>query len=46
MGLSRDAGLLVVAHTYVEIDEDRVYIRVISARRPTKNEQRQYQDLG
>jgi uncharacterized protein len=43
IGLSR-AGLIVVVHTYVEIDEKRVYIRIISARRPTKNEQRQYEE--
>jgi len=44
IGLSRDTGLIVVVHTYVEIGEDRVYIRIISARRPTKNEQRQYEE--
>jgi uncharacterized protein len=44
IGLSRDTGLILVVHTYVEIEEDRVYIRVISARRPTKNEQRQYKE--
>ncbi|MGO9484161.1 MAG: BrnT family toxin [Rhodomicrobium sp.] len=44
IGLSRDTGLIVVVHTYVEIGEDRAYIRIISARRPTKNEQRQYEE--
>ena len=44
IGLSRDTGLIVVVHTYVEIGEDRVYIRIISARRPAKNEQRQYEE--
>ncbi|MGO9174064.1 MAG: BrnT family toxin [Rhodomicrobium sp.] len=44
IGLSRDINLLVVVHTYVEFDEHRVYIRLISARRPTKNEKRQYEE--
>jgi uncharacterized protein len=44
IGLSRDTGLMVVVHTYVEVEENRVYIRIISARRPTKNEQRQYEE--
>jgi uncharacterized DUF497 family protein len=43
IGLSRDINLMVVVHTYVEVDEDRVFIRIISARRPTKNEKRQYE---
>ena len=42
IGFSRDAGLIVVVHTYVEIDEDRVYI---PPRRPAENEQRQYEEI-
>jgi uncharacterized protein len=34
----------LIVHTYIEIDEDRVAIRIISARRPTKREIRQYQE--
>ena len=43
IGLSRATNLVVVVHTYVEFDEERVYIRIISARRPTRNEKRQYE---
>jgi uncharacterized DUF497 family protein len=43
IGLSRDTKLMVVAHTHVEIDADRVYIRIISARKPTNREKRQYE---
>jgi uncharacterized protein len=44
IGLSRDISLVVIVHTYVEFDEGRVYIRIISARRPTRNEKRQYEE--
>ena len=44
IGLSRAINLIVVVHTYIEIDEQQVYIRIISARRPTKNEKRQYEE--
>jgi uncharacterized DUF497 family protein len=36
--------LLVVVHTYREVTSDEVVVRVISARRATKNEQRQYEE--
>ena len=42
MGLAAP-GLTLVVHTHVEIDDNRIYIRVISARRPTGNERRQYE---
>jgi uncharacterized DUF497 family protein len=44
IGLSCAINLMVVVHTYVEFDEHRVYIRIISARRPTRNEKRQYEE--
>lgn len=44
MGLGRGAKLAVVVHTYAELDEHRVYIRIISARSRTKNERRQYEE--
>ena len=44
LGQGRDGRLVLVVHTYVEIDEDRVAIRIISARRPTKREIRQYEE--
>lgn len=43
VGLSRATNLVVVVHTYVEVDEERVHIRIISSRRPTRNERRQYE---
>jgi uncharacterized DUF497 family protein len=43
IGLSRGTNLLVVVHTHVEIDDDRIYIRIISARKPSKREKRQYE---
>jgi len=36
--------LLVVVHTFREVYPDEVVVRIISARRATKNEQRQYED--
>ena len=43
LGISINGNLLVVAHTYKQIDDDTVLIRIISARRATKNENKQYQ---
>jgi uncharacterized DUF497 family protein len=44
LGETRDAQFLVVVHTYVEIAPNRVAIRLISARRPTGRELRQYRE--
>lgn len=41
LGLSRKANLLIVCHCYRENDE---VIRIISARKATKTEARQYQE--
>jgi hypothetical protein len=38
------AGLLVVVHTWSDIDRDRAAVRIISARRPTSAEARQYRE--
>ena len=43
LGQGRDGRLALVVHTFIEIDEDRAAIRIISARRPTKREIRQYE---
>ena len=43
IGLNHDIKLLLVVHTFVEIYRDRVYIRIISARMPTKRERRDYE---
>ena len=44
LGQSQEGWLALIVHTYIEIDEDRVAIRIISARRPTKREIRQYEE--
>jgi uncharacterized DUF497 family protein len=44
LGAARNGQLLVVVHTYVERAPDRIDIRVISARRPTRREARQYRE--
>jgi uncharacterized DUF497 family protein len=44
LGQSDEGRLLVVVHTYVEIDAGRTAIRIVSARRPTKRETRQYRE--
>jgi uncharacterized protein len=43
VGLSRATNLLLVVHTHVELDPDHTYIRIISARKPSKREKRQYE---
>jgi len=45
IGLSRAAKLLLVVHTHVALDSDRTYIRIISARKPTKRERRHYEQI-
>ena len=42
LGVSAGGGLIVVHHTFVEIDEDTIRIRIFSSRKATKNEVRQY----
>jgi len=43
MGLTQNRKTLVVIHTYQEITQDAVNVRIISARPATKQEQRQYE---
>lgn len=43
MGLDASGNLLVVVHTFEEVDETRYKIRLISARKATKKEARQYE---
>jgi len=43
IGQAGDSKLLLVIHTYVEINESRARIRLISARPATKRERRQYE---
>ena len=42
MGLDRDGILLVVVHTFEQLNESLYKIRMISARKATKSEIKQY----
>lgn len=44
MGETDAGNLLVVVHTWIELSADQAYVRIISARRPTINEARQYRE--
>jgi hypothetical protein len=45
LGLSEGGGLLVVCHTFEQIDPSVVRIRIISGRKATRHEIRQYSEL-
>ena len=44
IGQASAGNLLVVVHTWVDMEADRSAVRIISARRPTANEARQYRE--
>jgi uncharacterized DUF497 family protein len=44
MGEASTGNLLVVVHTWREMDPVRTAVRIISARRPTPREARQYRE--
>jgi hypothetical protein len=44
MGTTSAGNLIVVVHTWAEMDAGRTMVRVISARRPTRKEERQYRE--
>jgi uncharacterized protein len=44
LGETATGHLLVVVHSWNDIDPDRAFVRIISARRPTANEARQYRE--
>jgi uncharacterized protein len=44
LGQAATGNLLLVVHTWVDINPDRTAVRIISARRPTWNEARQYRE--
>jgi uncharacterized protein len=44
IGMATGERLILVVHTHVELYDDRVLIRIISARRPTRPEARQYEE--
>lgn len=43
LGISANGNLLVVVHSYKQIDDESASIRIISARKATKKENKQYQ---
>jgi uncharacterized DUF497 family protein len=44
LGQASTGKLLLVVHTWSEVDVDLRAVRIISARRPTRNEARQYRE--
>jgi uncharacterized protein len=44
MGRNAAHELLLAVHTYMELAADRVAIRIISVRRPTRREIRSYEN--
>ncbi|MGA9350711.1 MAG: BrnT family toxin [Anaerolineae bacterium] len=44
MGIDDGGVLRVVVHTFKQVDENLIEIRIISARRATSRESRQYQE--
>jgi uncharacterized DUF497 family protein len=44
LGQAFAGNLLLVVHAWVDISPDRSAVRIISARRPTRNETRQYRE--
>lgn len=44
LGETAPAQLLVVVHTWNDVDPDRIAVRIISARRPTAREAQQYRE--
>ncbi|MBI5191781.1 MAG: BrnT family toxin [Nitrospirae bacterium] len=46
MGSDNNDALLVVVHTYQHIEEHAIKVRVISARKATRTEARQYKEAG
>lgn len=43
LGCARNGALLVLSHTYREAGPDAASVRIISARRATKRERREYE---
>ena len=42
IGMDKNGLVLVVHHTFRQVDEDNFGIRLISARKPTRREAKQY----
>lgn len=46
IGIDRNGILVVVVHTFQELDPDSCRIRIISARKATRKESKQYQEAN
>ena len=44
MGLSSNGTLLIVNHTYKQVDDKTAIVRIISSRKATKQERKQYEE--
>ena len=44
LGETSDGTLIVVVHTWLQTGDDHADVRIISARRPTRRETRQYRE--
>ncbi len=44
LGEASTGSLMVVVHTWADVEPDRSIVQIISARRPTSNEARQYRE--
>jgi len=44
--MNKKGNLLVICHTFEQIDYETFNIRLISARKATKNEMKQYRELA
>lgn len=44
LGMASSGNLVLVVHTWVEINSDATAVRIISARRPNRKESRQYRE--
>jgi uncharacterized DUF497 family protein len=42
IGISNNGKLLVVSHTYQQLDSNTIAIRIVSSRKATKSESQQY----
>ena len=45
LGIGGNGVILLISHTFKEIDKNRVLIRIISCRNATRNEQKQYLEV-
>ncbi len=45
IGMDKTGNVVVVCHTFNQLDNETFHIRIISARKPTKNEAMQYKEL-